>query len=62
MQGITIVPGVPGSALLENVPEPPLSRGTVLVRTIAPGICGINREPICGHRAVRLPAQPLVLQ
>jgi glucose 1-dehydrogenase len=49
MQAITVLPGVAGSARLEAVPEPPLSDGGLLVRTLALGVCGTDREIISGE-------------
>jgi D-arabinose 1-dehydrogenase-like Zn-dependent alcohol dehydrogenase len=48
MRAITVRPGVPNSARLDDIPEPPLSDGLVLVRTIALGVCGTDREIISG--------------
>jgi glucose 1-dehydrogenase len=44
MKALTIVPGKPNSTSLEEVPDPPLSDGDVLVRTLAVGICGTDFE------------------
>lgn len=44
MKAITIVPGKPNSASLQEVPEPPQSDGEILVRTLALGICGTDFE------------------
>jgi threonine dehydrogenase-like Zn-dependent dehydrogenase len=49
MRAITIEPGVPASVRLDEVPEPPLSDGDVLVRTIAMGVCGTDLELIRGE-------------
>jgi threonine dehydrogenase-like Zn-dependent dehydrogenase len=49
MQAITVAPGIAGSARLEAVPEPPLSDGALLVRTLALGVCGTDREIISGE-------------
>jgi glucose 1-dehydrogenase len=46
MKALTIVPGKPNSASVQDVPEPPLSDGSVLVRTLALGICGTDFELI----------------
>jgi threonine dehydrogenase-like Zn-dependent dehydrogenase len=48
MRAITVRPGVPNSARLDDIPEPPLSDGPVLVRTMALGVCGTDREIISG--------------
>jgi threonine dehydrogenase-like Zn-dependent dehydrogenase len=49
LRAITVVPGVAGSARLDEVAEPPLSDGPVLVRTIALGVCGTDRDIVSGH-------------
>ena len=49
MQAITIEPGVPDSARLDEVPEPTPSEGAVLVRTIAMGVCGTDLDLIRGE-------------
>lgn len=48
MRAITVLPGVPNSAKLEDIPEPPESQGSVLVRTSALGVCGTDREIVSG--------------
>jgi glucose 1-dehydrogenase len=49
VRAITIRPGVPNSAKLEDVPEPPDGDGAVLVETIALGVCGTDHEIVAGH-------------
>jgi glucose 1-dehydrogenase len=48
LRAITIAPGG-GSASVKDVPEPSPSQGAVLVRTIALGVCGTDREIVAGH-------------
>jgi glucose 1-dehydrogenase len=48
MRAITVEPGRPNSICLEEVPPPPQSDGSVLVRALALGICGTDREIIAG--------------
>src|SRR3569833_2051068 len=48
MLALTVNPGTPNSITLENVPPPPASDGAVLVRTLALGLCGTDREIIAG--------------
>ena len=48
MRALTVRPGKTHSILLENVQPPPLSDGAVLVRTLALGICGTDREIVKG--------------
>src|SRR6516165_12759102 len=49
MRAITVAPGIAGSARLDEVAEPPVSDGPVLVRTIALGVCGTDRDIVSGH-------------
>jgi threonine dehydrogenase-like Zn-dependent dehydrogenase len=44
MKAITVEPMQPGTARLEDVPEPDLSNGSVLVEAIAVGVCGTDIE------------------
>ena len=48
MRAITVAPGIPNSARLDDVPAPPLADGAVLVRTLALGVCGTDREIVAG--------------
>ena len=48
MRAITVLPGIKDSARLDQVPEPPPSEGALLVRTIALGVCGTDREIVAG--------------
>ena len=49
MRAITVQPGVARSARLDDVPEPPPSAGSVLVRTLAMGVCGTDIEIVRGE-------------
>jgi glucose 1-dehydrogenase len=49
MRAMTVVPGQDGSARLDEVPEPASSEGAILVRTLALGICGTDRDIAAGH-------------
>src|SRR6201996_4531709 len=49
MRALTVAPGVANSARIDEVPEPPLSDGSVLVRTLALGVCGTDREIVAGE-------------
>ena len=49
MRAITLAPGVPHSAKLEDIPEPPESHGSILVRTLMLGVCGTDREIVGGE-------------
>ena len=48
MRALTVLPGQPGSARLERVPEPDLHDGSVLVETLAVGMCGTDVEIVSG--------------
>lgn len=48
MRAVTILPGVKDSIRLDEIAEPPLSDGTILVRTRALGICGTDHEILQG--------------
>lgn len=44
MKALTVQPGEAGSARAQDVPEPSVSDGAVLVQAVALGICGTDRE------------------
>src|SRR6516162_1334737 len=48
MRALTVAPGIANSAGVEDVPEPPPSDGVVLVRSLALGVCGTDREIVAG--------------
>jgi glucose 1-dehydrogenase len=48
MQAITVEPKKPGTARLEDVPEPEARDGSVLVEAIAVGVCGTDVEIVEG--------------
>jgi threonine dehydrogenase-like Zn-dependent dehydrogenase len=48
MRAVTIAPGKAGSLRLDEVEEPPGDQGSVLVRALAVGVCGTDRELIDG--------------
>jgi threonine dehydrogenase-like Zn-dependent dehydrogenase len=48
MRALTVAPGIADSARLEDVADPPPSDGAVLVRTLALGVCGTDREIVSG--------------
>jgi glucose 1-dehydrogenase len=58
MRAITLSPGVANSARLDEVPEPPRSDGAVLVRTLALGVCGTDREILSGAYGFAPPGEP----
>ena len=57
MRAITVLPGIANSARLDEVPEPPLSDGAVLVRTRALGVCATDREILSGAYGTAPPGQ-----
>jgi threonine dehydrogenase-like Zn-dependent dehydrogenase len=48
MKALAITPGKPNSATVRDVPEPPLSYGSVVVKALDLGICGTDFELIAG--------------
>ncbi|HEX3948850.1 MAG TPA: alcohol dehydrogenase catalytic domain-containing protein, partial [Steroidobacteraceae bacterium] len=48
MRALTVAPGTANSAKVEDIPEPPQSDGPVLVRTLALGVCGTDRDIVSG--------------
>ena len=48
MKAVTVAPGTAGSVQLEEVPEPDLALGSVLVEALAVGICGTDAEIASG--------------
>jgi threonine dehydrogenase-like Zn-dependent dehydrogenase len=48
MRAITVEPKKAGTAALEDVPEPDLRDGSVLVEAIAVGVCGTDAEIVEG--------------
>ena len=57
MRALTTAPGVPNSARVEEIAEPPLSDGAVLVKTLALGVCGTDREILAGQYGWAPPGQ-----
>jgi threonine dehydrogenase-like Zn-dependent dehydrogenase len=49
MRAVTVAPGVAGSAALEDVAEPDERLGTVLVESLAVGVCGTDTEIVSGE-------------
>jgi threonine dehydrogenase-like Zn-dependent dehydrogenase len=48
MKALTVRPGQADSARVEEVPEPPPGRGSVLVQALAVGVCGTDLEIVSG--------------
>lgn len=57
MRAITVAPGRPDSALLEEVADPPERNGTMLVRTVALGVCGTDIEILAGRHGAAPPGR-----
>jgi threonine dehydrogenase-like Zn-dependent dehydrogenase len=49
MRAVTVLPGVAGAIRLDEIDEPPLTDGAILVRTLALGICGTDHEILDGQ-------------
>lgn len=49
MKALVVHPGQPDSATLRDVPEPTPEHGSVMVETLAVGVCGTDREIIAGQ-------------
>jgi threonine dehydrogenase-like Zn-dependent dehydrogenase len=49
MRALVVTPGEAESGRLVDIPEPPLSDGTVLVQTVGIGICGTDVEIVEGR-------------
>jgi len=49
MRALTVIPRKAGSARLEDVPEPPVEDGPIVVEVIAVGVCGTDHEILEGH-------------
>lgn len=54
---MTVIPRKPGSAALDDVPEPPAAGGAVLVRVHAIGVCGTDREILAGKYGTAPPGE-----
>ena len=62
MRALTVQPGLPNSVQLDNVRPPRESDGAVLVRALALGICGTDREIVNGDYGWAPPgAQRLII-
>ncbi len=48
MKALTVLPLTAKSARVDEIDEPPIADGDVLVETIAVGICGTDLEIIAG--------------
>lgn len=57
MRAITVLPGVPQSARLEDIAAPPRSDGAILVRAALLGVCATDREIVSGRHGSPPPGQ-----
>ena len=57
MRALTVAPGMANSAQVEDIADPPRSDGAVLVRTVALGVCGTDREIVSGRYGWAPPGQ-----
>ena len=48
MKAVTVAPGVTGSVAYQDVPEPEVGTGSILVQAMAVGICGTDVEIATG--------------
>jgi glucose 1-dehydrogenase len=48
MKAITVIPKQSGTAQLEDIPEPDIGEGSILVEAIAVGVCGTDTEIVEG--------------
>ncbi|MGH6884835.1 MAG: glucose 1-dehydrogenase [Geminicoccales bacterium] len=58
MRAVTIAPRQPGSLRMDEVDEIPAGEGSILVRTLAIGVCGTDRELIEGLYGEAPPGRP----
>jgi threonine dehydrogenase-like Zn-dependent dehydrogenase len=49
MRALTVAPRTANSARVDEVADPPAADGAVLVRTLALGVCGTDREIVAGE-------------
>ena len=57
MHAITVIPGSANSTRLDEVPEPSPSDGAILVRGLALGLCGTDRDIVAGNYGTAPPGQ-----
>jgi glucose 1-dehydrogenase len=57
MRALTVAPGIANSVRLENLSDPPSSDGSVLVRTLALGVCGTDHEIVSGAYGTAPPGE-----
>lgn len=57
MHALTVLPGTANSIQLDEVPEPDPQSGRILVRALALGICGTDREIVAGDYGTAPPGE-----
>src|SRR5438270_559219 len=57
MRALTVLPGTADSLQLDDIPDPPPRDGRVLVRALALGICGTDREIVSGEYGTAPPGE-----
>ena len=57
MKAITVEPKKPGTARVEDISEPPLRDGSVLVEAVAVGVCGTDVEIVEGKYGWAVPGE-----
>ena len=57
MKALTVRPGMPDSARVDDVPEPAAAAGSVLVEALAVGVCGTDLEIVSGKYGWAPPGQ-----
>lgn len=57
MQAVSVIPGRAASARLEDQPMPSPRANEVLVRVLATGVCGTDRELLAGHTGTPPPGE-----
>ena len=61
MRAITVHPTTPNSIELQDVAEPPLADGAILVDALALGVCGTDREIVVGDSGEAPPGAPRLI-
>lgn len=49
MRALVVTPSSPGTARVQEVPEPPTTDGDLLVECLSVGVCGTDREIVAGE-------------
>lgn len=57
MRAITVTPGTPDALRLDDVAEPDIPEGSVLIEALAVGVCGTDREILAGEHGQSPPGR-----